>query len=66
MPLVDYECNECGHEQKDVWIQNYAMEVNQRRECPYCKDVVMAKKASAPSFTVSGYSAANGYSRKEG
>lgn len=62
MPFFDYECAECNYLQTDVWVQNHAVEVNRKRECPYCKDAMMSRKPSAPAFSVTGFSAANGYS----
>jgi len=64
MPLFEFECPVCNAK-REVLQDHQAL-------APYCSEcedcgaqsypVRMLKQASAPAFTISGYSAKNGYS----
>lgn len=60
MPIWDYQCPICGTIKED------------QAEAPLCEHcdqegqpVVMVKRPAAPNFTIRGYSAKSGYSRKD-
>lgn len=61
MPTYSYACNVCGHHFDRV------VRVADRDEpaaCPECRTVPATRLSSAPSFSIKGFNAANGYARR--
>lgn len=57
MPLFDYECPECHTILRDVLRPEYA-------KCGQCPgQPPMVKMPAAPSFTIHGFNAKNGYAK---
>ncbi|MGQ2964792.1 FmdB family zinc ribbon protein [Methylophilus sp.] len=50
MPIYDFQCSECGHQQ-ELMRKVSAPSVD---ECPQCKQQTFSKKVSAPNFQLSG------------
>jgi putative FmdB family regulatory protein len=50
MPIYDFQCSECGHQQ-ELMRKVSAPNVD---ECPQCKQQTFAKKVSAPNFQLNG------------
>lgn len=56
MPRHDYKCPNCG-----LTVEfNLPLGVTLTADCPTCK-VEMVKQWAAPSFTIKGFNAKNGY-----
>lgn len=63
MPTYDFKCPTCG-EVVEIRVSSWhqATANDPAPPCPWCKDgTAMVKLASAPSFQIKGFSAANGY-----
>jgi putative FmdB family regulatory protein len=65
MPCFDYKCPVCKAV-VEVFKSNFD-DATKPAYCPYCGrgadgEVVMERQPAAPAFTISGYSAKNGYS----
>jgi putative FmdB family regulatory protein len=50
MPIYDFQCSECGHQQ-ELMRKVSAPNVD---ECPQCKQQTFSKKVSAPNFQLTG------------
>lgn len=50
MPIYEYRCQSCGHEQE--FLQKISDPV--LTECPECKDQALKKKVSAAGFRLKG------------
>ncbi len=50
MPIYDYQCTECGHQDE---VLRKASEAN-TSTCPACNKETFSKMLSAPSFQLSG------------
>lgn len=57
MALYTFKCDSCARI-FDLFIRMGTVTL----PCPHCKDGQAEKQPSAPSFSIKGYSAANGYS----
>lgn len=62
MPRFDFKCPQCGEEEHDVWV---SFADPQPVLCLNCEHK-MRKLPAAPNFTVKGYNASNGYTKKDG
>lgn len=69
MPLYEFECGVCGHRVTCM------LSINERDRAPDCTEcanegtqsywVRMTRRPGAPAFMVNGFSARNGYSKRE-
>lgn len=62
MPRFDFACLECGHKMIDVQLKLHSTEVPR---CLNCGSPKTFKLPSAPTFSVKGFNAANGYSEEK-
>ena len=60
MPIYQYSCITCGHEFESVVKMGAS-----NPECEQCRGETR-KLPTAGNFKLKGYTAANGYSKKEG
>lgn len=60
MPLFDFKCLRCGVVREELLTAAEAEDIR-TRECDRCIGR-MERQTGAPAFTISGYSAKNGYS----
>lgn len=61
MPIYVLKCDRCGEEFERLFLKDIGPVMGQ---CPCCPDGILRKRPAAPSFTVHGYSARNGYSTR--
>jgi len=63
MPRFDYYCPACDTTYPDLWVST--ADVTKDRFCPNedC-GLVLDRLPAAPAFSVRGYNAKNGYSKK--
>lgn len=60
MPIYVYKCRTCGHEHEQLVLKAEDLP----KGCPMC-DGPLARQVTSAAVAINGYSAANGYSRKE-
>lgn len=64
MPIFEYECQNCGRVVEKIYpsadAAPQAIEVQDSEGC-----VIFTRKISAPSFTVHGFNARNGYAAEK-
>lgn len=63
MPLRDYQCHRCGRVQEI--LERHTSDDPHTRDWPTCCGLLMYMLPAAPSFTVTGYSAKNGYAKEK-
>ena len=64
MPRFDFKCPACSALRKDVWLSTYraGQDHVDISPCDQC-GTPLEKVPAAPSFTVKGFNAKNGYSK---
>ena len=66
MALYDFTCSKCGAEYPDVRIAHSKLHAYSPA-CDQCHSIgTLQRVPAASSFVVKGFSAKNGYSKKEG
>lgn len=63
MPAFDYLC-ECGERLTKVFLNWKERDAAEPIYCPDCQDRVMVRQPTSANFTIGGFSARNGYSKK--
>lgn len=59
MPIHEYECEKCGHKFETITLK--ISDVEDKVECPNCKESVDKRIMSAGGFVVHGFNSSNGY-----
>lgn len=65
MPRYDFQCAN-GHVRTNVWVSSFRDAAHVAVNISPCEcGLPMEKQPCAPAFKVSGFNAANGYSKKD-
>lgn len=59
MPIYDFQCDKCNQ-----IFEIFTSSMTTSTICPNCKDIMINRLISAPSFKINGHNAENGYARK--